>query len=463
MYRPLLLIALLLYGFVHCQTPPLKVSKNKRFLVQQDGTPFFWMADTAWELTHRCSREEIDYYLEKRHTQGFNVIQTVALAELDGLHTPNREGHLPLLADDPSQPNPDYFSLIDYLLEKAQIRGMYIALLPTWGDKVFTESWGVGPEVFHEENALAYGQWLGKRYAGVTNLIWIIGGDRNPRAGSGDVSIWNALAEGIVQGTGDNGKALMSFHPQPKNGGGSSTWFHNEEWLDFNMHQTGHCNSEPSYLKIRHDYELKPVKPVLDGEPLYEAHPLCFNASELGYSTTSEIRRIMFQNVFAGAFGQTYGCHAVWQMYQPGREPINGPLGPWQASLDLPMATQVKHLKDLMLSRPFLSRIPDPEMLMEEKTETVMSPVATRDSRGRYAMVYLPQGEKVTLNLRALKGDVLRLWWYDPRSGSACPVEELKREENMVFMPPATGSDWVLVLDDASQNYPPPGRPVHTP
>ncbi|MGB5435015.1 MAG: DUF4038 domain-containing protein, partial [Maribacter sp.] len=67
----------------------LVVSENQRFIMTEDGKPFFWMADTAWELFHRCNREQAAHYLEKRAAQGFNVIQAVALAEIDGIYTPN--------------------------------------------------------------------------------------------------------------------------------------------------------------------------------------------------------------------------------------------------------------------------------------------------------------------------------------------------------------------------------------
>ncbi len=80
------------------QLKRLKVSDNQRFLVQEDGTPFFWLGDTAWELFHRCDREEAEMYLEKRAEQGFNVLQAVALAEIDGLNTPNPYGEKPLIS-----------------------------------------------------------------------------------------------------------------------------------------------------------------------------------------------------------------------------------------------------------------------------------------------------------------------------------------------------------------------------
>ena len=61
----------------------LKVSENGRYLVHEDGTPFFFLADTAWELLHRLNREEAEQYLENRRQKGFTVILTVGLAELD--------------------------------------------------------------------------------------------------------------------------------------------------------------------------------------------------------------------------------------------------------------------------------------------------------------------------------------------------------------------------------------------
>ena len=62
-------------------SPRLKVSENGRFLVKQDGSPFFYLGDTAWELFHRLDREEADLYLRDRAAKGSTVIQAVVLAE----------------------------------------------------------------------------------------------------------------------------------------------------------------------------------------------------------------------------------------------------------------------------------------------------------------------------------------------------------------------------------------------
>ena len=138
------------------------------------------------------------------------------------------------------------------------------------------------------------------------------------------------MAAGIIAGAGgDAGKVLMTFHPQPKKGGGSSTWFHQDDWLDFNMFQTGHCRHVAVYDHITHDYQLPLTKPTMDGEPIYEDHPVCFNAKENGYSAASDVRRAAYLALFAGAHGHTYGAHAIWQMNKVTGKNINGPLGPW--------------------------------------------------------------------------------------------------------------------------------------
>ena len=451
-------------AFLICMTIPvtaqrLVVSENQRFLITEDGQPFFWMADTAWELFHRCNREQADLYLNKRAAQGFNVIQAVALAEIDGLHTPNAYGHVPLLEANPNSPNPSYFEHVDYIIKKADSLGLYIALLPTWGDKVFKNSWGIGPEIFTTDNARRFGNWIGNRYKTHDNIIWVIGGDRNPRPNSEDVEIWNEMAEGIAEKAGGYEGTLMSFHPQPKENGGSSTWFHKEPWLDFNMHQTGHCANQGTYKNIVHDYGLTPIKPVIDAEPLYEDHPNCFNAKGLGYSSPEDIRRIMYWNVFAGAFGQTYGCHDVWQMYTLDKQGINGPLRPWPVALDLPMANQVKHLKNLFLSRPFTSRIPDQSMVLGKQVENNDYVSATRDTKGTYALFYFPTGKTSILDLTKLEDTEFNSWWYDPRTGNAFEGPKIHTSSSVAIEPPTAGKgqDWVLVIDDRTQNYGIPG------
>ncbi|CAD5262960.1 MULTISPECIES: glycoside hydrolase family 140 protein [unclassified Imperialibacter] len=428
---------------------PLKVSDSQRFLVYSDGSPFFYLGDTAWELFHRLNREDTDYYLQKRKEQGYTVIQAVVLAELDGLNTPNAQGNKPLVDNDPTKPNEAYFKDVDWVIQKAAEMGLFIGLLPTWGDKLFKNNWGTGPEIFNEKNAAIYGEYIGKRYKDQWNIIWILGGDRNPR-NEADVAVWNAMAEGVAKGVGGYDKGLMTYHPQPHQNGGSSTWFHREQWLDFNMHQTGHCYENNRHEKITWDYNLTPTKPTLDGEPLYEEHPLCFNIKEHGVSNADNVRKLAYWQVFAGAAGHTYGSHAVWQMYDESREPVNSPQHTWKESLELTGGRQMGYVRKLVESRPMLERIPDQSMVLGENDPMQGYYIsANRSSKGAFAFVYTPFGRVLNLNTTSLKGASLNVSWFNPRTGEMTTAVKMEKQPEMAFMPPSKGEgmDWVLVLD----------------
>jgi hypothetical protein len=460
MKRYILIIGWLISGFISfAQTPfsggRLKVSDNQRYLVHQDGKPFFWLGDTAWELFHRLTKAEADEYLKHRSSQGFTVIQAVVLAELDGLNVPNSEGAVPLLNNDPAKPNEEYFRHMDYVIDKAAEYGMVIALLPTWGDKIFKDRWGKGPEIFNISNAAAYGEWIGSRYKNRENIIWVLGGDRTPRKNSDDLKVWRLMADGIVKGSGGNSQALMSFHPQPNSleMGGSSNWFHTDTWLDFNMLQNGHCRDEITYDKISFVYNRVPAKPVLDAEPIYEDHPVCFNVADLGTSNAYDVRKYAYLDLFAGAFGHTYGCHDVWQMFDDGREPVNGPHVKWRGALDLPGARQMSFVRRLMESRPILDRVPDQSLIAENNYGPADRIQATRGKD--YAFIYTAAGKPFTVNTGKITGAELTAYWYDPRKGEATKIGSFPNIGTHQFQPPTSGygKDWILVLDDAGKGY----------
>lgn len=460
----LVLLASLAAGPALGAAPRLKVSDNQRFLVCADGRPFFYLGDTAWELFHRLNREEAARYLADRARKGFTVIQAVALAELNGLNDPNPYGHRPLLDHDPARPDVrdgphnDYWDHVDYVIAEAERLRLFVGLLPTWGDK-WNKKWGVGPEIFTPENAAAYGQWLGARYR-ERPIVWILGGDR-PVETDGHKAIIRAMARGLR--AGDGGAHLMTFHPT--GGQGSGTWFHEDAWLDFNMRQNGHMTEFGRYAATRADYDRTPFKPVLDGEPIYEDHPVSFNAKELGHSIAADVRRPLYWDLFTGACGHTYGHHSVWQMWQPGRPPVNGPLLPWYDALEQPGAGQMQFGRRLIESRPFLSRVPDDSLVLPATVQTAVPGagryryVATRDADGSWAMIYAPAGRPFRVRLDQLSGATVRAWWFNPRNGQASLIGEFPKAEPREFVPPDAGEalDWVLALDDAAKGYPAPG------
>jgi len=467
MSRFTLFVALIaIASLAHAAAPKLKVSANKRFLVTEEGKPFFYLGDTAWELFHRLNREEADKYLEDRARKRFTVIQAVAIAELDGHTVPNAYGHLPLIDLDPAKPDvkdgSDYWDHVDYIVTKAGSLGLFVGFLPTWGRYWHDTNQGRKP-LFTAANAEVYGEWLGRRYRDA-GLIWILGGDRGVDNDE-QKEIIRAMARGLRKG--DGGAHLITFHPP--GGNGSSTWFQNDDWLDFNMRQNGHvAEFNGRYNKTLEDYNRTPIKPVLDGEPIYEDHPVSFKATELGHSIASDVRRPLYWDLFGGACGHTYGHHSVWQMWAPGRPPINNPLMPWNEAIEQPGAAQMQHGRALIESRPFLSRVPDDSIIASNRVPTSIPGAgryrfaATRDESGSYAMVYAPVGRKFSVHMDKITGAQVKAWWFNPRDGSAKPAGEFPNTGTREFAPPDYGEmlDWVLVLDDAAKNYPAPGRPV---
>jgi hypothetical protein len=428
----------------------LQVSDNRRYLTFENGEPFFYLGDTAWELFHRLNREEADFYLQTRAAQGFTVIQAVVLAEHE-FARPNAYGDHPLRDNDPTQPNEAYFQHVDYIVDRAAESGLHIGMLPTWGDK-WNRKWGQGPEIFKPETAHTFGVYLGNRYR-EKPILWILGGDR-PLENEGHAEIIRAMAAGLTEG--DGGRHLRTFHPQ--GGQTSSQYFHTEAWLDFNMYQTGHARNRDCYHLIAAEYALTPIKPCMDAEPGYEDHPNGFKV-ENGYLDDYDVRKSAYWDLFAGAHGHTYGCHDIWQFLDTGRfAPVTFARTPWREAIHLPGATQMQWARKLIESRPFLSRIPDQALLLSDPGTGTDHVQATRGENGEFAFVYVPSGKTVTVDLGLLSGETITTHWYDPRTGAAIAIGAFPQGQPQEFTPPATGPDWVLALDDAAQEFASPGH-----
>ena len=435
--------------------PKLKVSDNRRFLATAEGKPFFYLADTAWELFHRLTREEAVHYLDNRAALGYNVVQAVAIAELEGIETPNAYGHKPFLPGKGAKPavvegkSNDYWDHVDFIVEAANRRGIYVAMLPTWG-----RWWKDG--YFKPDTARAYARFLAGRYSSKA-VIWVLGGDRRVE-NDRERALIRAFAEGIRSVDRDN---LITFHPS--GGSSSADYFHSEGWLDFNMRQNGHGIDCGRYcFDLRRDYDRRdPVKPVIDGEPVYEGHPISFDPDRRGHTVAADVRRALYWDLFSGACGHTYGHHSVWQMYKAEKFPDAGknrPLMTWREALAEPGAKQMKFAKDLLLSYPFFTRIPDPSLIVDDEIKSLVPGAgtrryaSTRDIEGTYAFVYAPVGRDFTVSFASLRAERYEAAWMNPRTGEYSAWESFDRPDARRFTPPAPGEllDWVLVIRKAN-------------
>ncbi len=439
----------------------LKVSDSAHFIVKQDGTPFFWLGDTGWELFIKLNKKETEYYFKNRAAKGFNVIQcTLTGTNISGdLGTSNREGEIVFTDIDPAKPNEKYFEHVDWVVEKAEEIGLHLAILPVWGYLIVDKN-----PFFDKDKAYKYGLFLGERYKNRKNIIWVLGGDREP---NGSEDVWEALAEGLSNGGSDY---LMTYHISGEHS--SSEYFQNSDWLDLNMIQSGHMTAYyDNYRLIEDGFYRTPLKPILDGEIIYEGMPIGFCPTN-GRANDHNVRVEAYWSVFAGACGVTYGSNNIWMFYDKGDRWAFWADRSWKEAVDDSGSFQMQHLKNLVLSRPYDTRIPDQSLIHPQASIDTDHLQVTRDgTKGKkdatYIMVYFPYlTHKYKIKTDVIGASKLKIWWYDPRTGEAFSKGEIENI-GMFELPWGseiktnnTGPDWVLVIDDASKNYPAPGTVV---
>jgi len=416
-----------------------------RYLFWDDGTPFFYLGDTAWELFHALNREETEHYFSERKRQGFTAVQAVALAEMEGVTTPNAYGRLPLYmrsgVPDPARPDTDgeysYWNHVDFVVETAAKHEMFVTLLPTWGDK-FHLCWGKGPVIFNEENAYTYGQWIANRYKDCWNIIWMLGGDRTLEPPHR--KIIDAMAAGIRS---VDSVHLITFHPP---GAQDSTDFlADAEYISFHTAQTSHatdqCYGIPEVMRKMAETS---EKPYMDSEPRYEDHPACFDTSVGYFWDAADVRQNAYWSVLCGACGHTYGNHGVWSMTRTASEyyPYT-----WEEALCHEGAEQMKWVKKLRLSRDYGSLHTMPELVVEQFPGMGRMVAA----RGKdYGYVYSPLGESFTVDLTYFsQARCVKASWFNPRTGEETVFGVLRAGGYSLMVPPTRGKgqDWVLVLD----------------
>lgn len=435
--------------------PDLQVSPNKRFLQTKDGKPFFWLGDTGWLLFSKLTREEAIQYLDDRKAKGFNVIQAM------GLHTlgvVNMYGDSALVGKNIAKPKItngdsftdaiqyDFWNHVDFVIEQAEKRGIYIGFVPVWGGNVKDGH-------VTENQAKSYAEFLAKRYAKRSNIIWLNGGDIK---GSESINIWNVIGNTLRKIDKNH---LITFHPRGRSS--SSEWFHQEKWMDFNMVQSGHRTyaqdtsaneklhyGEDNWKYIKTDYELPPTLPTIDGEPSYEGIPHGLHDVTQPRWTAADVRRYGYWSVFAGAFGYTYGQNSVMQMFRTltNEDTSFGPLEIWSEGIKAVGSGQMQYLKKLFLSKPYFERIPDQSLVVNqgEKYDYI---VATRGKK--YAFLYTYTGRNFTVNLGKIEGNCLKATWYNPRNGKGMMIGSFPNKGTKEFNPPAEpkdGNDWVLIL-----------------
>lgn len=434
----------------------LKVSDNGTYLQHENGKPFFWLGETGWLLPERLDRAEAQYYLNGCKDAGYNVVQVQTINDVPAINIYGQMSH-PDGWDFSNINKPGvygYWDHMDYIIKQAEKNGIYIAMVPIWGGLVKQGLMSV-------DDAKAYGKFLAERYKDSPNIIWVMGGDIQ-----GDINPdqWNAMATTIKSIDKNH---LMSYHPFGRTS--STRWFHDADWLDFNMFQSGHrrydqvkgdgddraqaSQAEDNWRYVEEGLSRSPRKPIFDAEPSYEEIPQGLHDPSQPWWKAPDVRRYAYWDVFAGAMGHTYGHNSIMQMMKPGSMPAYGAKKTWYDAMEDPGFNQMKYLKNLILAFPYMERIPDQSVIAGENGNRYERLIATRGDD--YLLVYNYTNRPMEIDLTKISGKKKNAWWFDPTDGSLQYIGEFDSKVTPFKYDGANGAgnDRVLIAVDSSKDY----------
>ena len=444
----------------------LKVSENHRYLVHENGKPFFWLGNTAWLLPERLNRDDVEFYLTREREEGYNVEQIQVLCAIPTFNVYGQRANDESFEFDKfTRPdNYGYWDHLDYIVDFAASQGIYIAMDCIWGSQISRMT---------PEKATKYGHFIGNRYKNKPNIVWMIGGDI---MGDKGMDSWDALARAIREADPNH---LMTFHPRGRTT--SAWWYNDREWLDFNMFQSGHRRygqrngdgdytikdntEEDNWRYVAMSWgdkneqiegrEVKgPQKPVIDGEPSYEDIPQGLHDFSQPRWQDYDVRRYAYWAVLSGCFGHTYGHNSIMQFMRPGVLASFGAGKAWWDALNDPGYQQMKYLKWLMLALPFTEGQADQSIIASPNGERYDRIVALRGPD--FLLVYNYSGKPMQIDLSKISGKKKNVWLMNPADGSLQFIGEYDAKETVEVTYDGAylrQSDRVVIATDAAKHY----------
>ena len=388
---------------------PIRVSPSGRYFIDQNNEPFFWLGDTQWELFRAFSPADADAVLETRKRQGFSAIQIMITGLGDG-SMPDLAGQTPWVNHDPAAPNEAYFRQADAIIEAGRRKGLVLVL------GVFHQK---QVSVITPANARGYARWIARRYRDAPNLIWSM----YPKAEQTYIPVVRELAAGLREG--DDGAHLITVHPDPSPA--SSSFIHEEPWLDFNSSQPWN-RYELVYGMVTEDRARTPAKPAVMAEAGYEG---------VKTLTPAIIRKQAYWSHLAGGH-HSYGHDDNW------RSPAS-----WRSWIDAPGAGYMGvYRKIITACRTWWTWVPDQSTFASGESSGQTLNAAARSGAGDWVLAYLSSAAAVSIRMdRITTGDTVEASWFDPTTGAKKKIGSFPNRGIQSFSTPGDWEDAVLLLE----------------
>jgi len=422
----------------------LQLSNNRRYLAHADGTPFFWLGDTAWNGPLCSTPEEWKFYLAQRQRQQFTAVQWVAtqwISAPDG----DLNGELAYSGHEHILVHPSFFQRLDQKIIALNRAGLLSVPIMLWAahwsrDEVNARNPGY---TLAEDQAIRLARYMLARW-GAYHTVWLLPGDGDYRGERSDR--WKRIGRAVF---GETSRELVALHP------GDMQWnmddFRNEAWLNLVGYQSGHGDDDRSVEWLvggppSMDWHQEPARPFINLESPYE--DIIAYQSRRRHDDYSVRQGLYWSLLVAPTAGVTYGGHGVWGWDDGSAPPIGhdntGITKPWQQALMLPGAEQLRHLMHIMTSLAWWKLQPAQEVLAVQPGHDSQRCFIAAARTDDLLLIYLPENNHVQLKSDAVGAEATASW-FNPRTGeqSAAPADE--RDTITHFHTPGQG-DWLLLI-----------------
>jgi hypothetical protein len=426
------------------QHGPVRVSADGFFLQHDDGTPFFYLADTAWNGALLSTDEDWEFYLKERSRQKFSAVQWVA-TQWRAAPEGDINKQTAFTGKERIEINPKFFQRLDGKAEAVNKAGLLNVPVLLWAI-----GGGKNPEVnpgysLPEDQAILLARQMVARWQ-ADAVMWVLPGDGHYFGAEGEK--WKRIGRAVF---GDIAHAPVTLHPQ----GRHWNWpdFQGETWLNVIGYQSGHGDSDDQLRwltsgPLTRDWTNAPHRPFINLEPPYENH--------LGYQSKKPIpadltrRAIYWSLLNAPTAGVAYGGHGVWGWDDGTKEPTDHagtgvPLS-WKKALTMPGAEQMTNLYTFFTGIDFQRLRPKPEAVVNNPG--LQSPhrfiAAAGTEKKDLLLIYVPEDRTVEILMDALPSSPEIRWW-NPRTGERNPAVAVVTDRTCQFPTPAEG-DWILFM-----------------